>query len=325
MREGGFSNSAGAGRPAFYRFGPALAAAVLAGFTLGVLPWRGGPDESPMAARHSAHTQGYRASELLLNAAANLTEERGLVYTALQGGGFPSVESRAAIRQKRELSNQAFREALYLIRTGFAAAPEAKLTRTVEYELGKLEALRESVDRWQRDADDPGRPLQWFSAASRLMVFTGELMQLVHSRIRAAGVDPSADAGLRLQHLALVLSDLAGRERALISGAITRQQPLSGGFLGVIFAYRGRINGIWRTVETIAAEQDLSPEVRETLQAVKSSYFDDLERTRRRLRQLSEAGAPYTISAADWFEQSTRSIARMIEMGSRAGRLARRV
>lgn len=266
---------------------------------------------------------GYKATELLLNAVENLAAERGLAYTVLRSKQSPKTETLEAIKQARDRSNDAFKQAVSLIKAEFTTTNNARLTAGIEDQLLRIQRLRATFDKRSSQKGYVSLKFQWFEITSRAIEVSNDLMYKVQNELRRAGVGAEASRIMQLQRLVLAMSDYAGRERAVISGEIAGQKAIPSAYKSLQRdVYRSRVQSIWRKVKYIASQKSLSSHLNSLVTDIEKQYFKDLEKVRKALRTAHKSRVPYPVSASSWFEQSTKAIEKMMDLARKAGHAA---
>lgn len=264
-------------------------------------------------------TQSYNTvGDRLLGTAGNLAAERGLTVTALNAAGQTSPDRLAAIARARETADAEFAAAIGALeamggtdlhefddaRAAYAAISAVR--RTIDSQL----AMPKS-ERPQAAAADAG------AAITDLIEATQKLRRALDLSIG------SAEA--RMAHLQSmkdaiwVMSEFAGRERALLGGAVSQGAPLSSGQLQTVAGYRGRVDYAWETVRLIGEELNTSQTVDRALAAVETEYFGSVGTARRTLIDASASGEPYPMTADEWIATATRGINAILELNRTAG------
>ena len=287
---------------------------------VGIVVWNSSNVDLATKASRTNLAIGYKAIDHLLLGVKALAEERGLGFTALQLNRPVSERVRTALVQKRREADAAFAEAIRLVRTEFVGQRGARLTAALEQRLRALATLRKVYHDWDITRPKPGQAYQWFARTSSVLRACEDMLVLVQVEIRRISSNVQVDVALRLQYLGLVMTDFAGRERAVISGAIAQQEDASKSYA---IGYRGRVIQMWRTVNLIASTHDLPPEIRAEIASIEKLYFEDLEEIRKSLQLARKAGAKYPIPPAQWFDHSSAAVDKMLLLARRAGELAR--
>lgn len=270
--------------------------------------------------------KGFKATDLLLVAVQNLAEERGLTYTVLRSKQSPSAETLKAIKMARDQSIETFKQAVGLVKTDFVSARNERLTDDIESQLKRVQRLRTAFDNRGSVKRTFVLQFQWFETTTRAIETSNELMHKIQNEMQRVGVDAKAGRSMQLQRLVLAMSDYAGRERAVVSGAIAGQKTIPSAYKSLQqHIYRRRVNNIWRNVKSLASDYEFSPELNLLIKEVDRIYFGELENVRQAITAARKTRSPYPITASSWFGQSTAAIEKMLELARKAGHAAQSV
>ena len=309
--------------------GLALLACFAGGIGVGAFLWRDGQglEQAMLDTDRQARivSNGYKAADLLLVAADNFAKERGLTYTALRGHGQITDLSRGEIMAARMEGEKALAQVLTLMKGHLGFSSELAIVQHVSEYIEAVERMRVGIDGRKGTEDPTSSSIladKWFERSSRLLSSTEQLLELVHVNIRSVGVDTNSEVALKLQRFAIIMTDLAGRERGAVSGALAENKVLDESFaLWALPAYRARIDGIWASINTIANANALTPEITASIMKIEQDYFGELAALREDIKKASDAGESYSITAENWFSKSSIVIASMVDLGRQVGNL----
>jgi methyl-accepting chemotaxis protein len=258
-------------------------------------------------------------SDLLLTSAGQWAVERGLTNTALGGDAPVGAQQRDAIRQRRQAADASLEAALAQLSAVTFTGKEAALGRVKEAR-NDLQALRRQVDE-ALEKPKAGRPSDviagWVPTITALVEASQELRRTIEF-----DQDNAAARIARLQEMkdaAWVMSEYAGRIRALIGGAVASAHPITPGLASQIDMARGRAVLAWDLVRTIAATKNTSSAVGTALATVKESYFGAYDDYRAKVIAAGLAGQPYPTSASDWIARSTEAIDTILKLNAVVG------
>ncbi|RIK86473.1 MAG: methyl-accepting chemotaxis protein [Hyphomicrobiales bacterium] len=119
-----------------------------------------------------------------------------------------------------------------------------------------------------------------------------------------------------------VMSEYAGRERAMVGGLIGRGAPIDNGALASLAEYRGRLEQSWSMMEAYAARDFANPLVLNAMAATRAAFFGTFEDVRRRVFAAGTAGEPYPMASEQWVEAATRGIDSLLGLSSAVGQAA---
>ena len=264
-------------------------------------------------------TQTYNAiGDRLLGSAGSLAAERGLTVTALNAESQVSAERRAAIVTARETADAAFAAAIAEldamggtdlhefddVRAAYSALPT--LRRNVDSQLSVQKG-----ERPQAAASDAAAAITGLIEATQKLRRALEL-SLYTAESRMAHLQSMKDA-------IWVMSEFAGRERALLGGAVSQGNALSIGQLQTVAGHRARVDYAWETVQLIVEELNTSQAVDRAVEAVKQDYFGTVGSARNAAIEAGANGRPYPMTADEWIATATRGINAILELNRTAG------
>lgn len=300
----------------------AVVVAFGAGLSLGAMLWRSDTGTQRAQTERINVASAYKIADRMIVASASLAQERGLVFTILNSNKPPTSEQQATITQRREEAGAAFDEAVVELQSNFKSKGYQRLTTILLEGLQNVSKVRTTIDGLNSSQAPAGLASRWFMVSSRMIRTSEDVLRSLQLGIRSAGTDPETDIALRIQHLALVMSDLAGRERALISSSLAENASSYTRHSSALVGIRGQVTELWRQIKLAAATNELLPELKSHIDEINVAYFRDLDKTRRELQDATTVGEPATISASEWFGKSTAAINSMVEFGRKAGQFA---
>lgn len=280
----------------------------------------------------SARAMQYNAKigDLFLSSAGLLAAERGVTNAALAAAPAASRDTIATIEDLRRRGEDALNSALEDLRVGAKFAKRDALIASVSKQYDGLVALRRDLDQQlllpavQRQQDVLER---WVPTVTTLIVTSQDL------RIAAQEVPATALARtqimLDLRQAMWVVSEYAGRERALIGAVIARQEPLDNQSLATLAEYRGRLEQSWASIEFYAGRSFANPAVVPFIDAAKSEFFGTFGSLREMVYKASAEGRPYPVDGNQWVASATKGIDSLLALsdilGEATGNQAARV
>ena len=256
-------------------------------------------------------------SDLLLVSAGAWALERGLTNTAMAGADSASAEAKAAISERREAADAAFADALARIEAGPDFSRKAELLAQVADRAAKVAELRSQADSALTKplAERPQALLDAWVPTMTDLVMTSQ-------RLREAARYEADSTAARIAMLETVraemwiMSEFAGRERALIGATIAKGVPIGTDLLQTLSTYRGRVEQAWFNVESYIARSSGSPELAAAADIVRASFFDTFEQTRKAVYAAGTSGQAYPLAAGEWVAQSTAGIDTILALAS---------
>ncbi len=243
----------------------------------------------------------------LIRAAGALAAERGLVNGMLADPAKAPADARAAVLQQREAADAALSSPL--------AAGLAEDTDQVTRARSALNDLRGKVDRAFAGTPDAGPPaLAWFATATDAI----DAVVALRRAVDAAGGQESPVVRLAaLRDRLAEMSEFAGRQRGMVNGLISAGAKASPAQVSAIGAMSGRIDGAWARVSPRL--QGASHAVLTAVHAAQDAWFKDFGPTRDAVLLAAAQGAPWPLSANDWFARATTAINALIAAQAQAG------
>jgi methyl-accepting chemotaxis protein len=248
-------------------------------------------------------------ANLLLKAAGQWAVERGMTAAALNAAAPATADVVAVIRERRAAADAALDTARQALRTMPLAATHAPLARTEEA-YGALVQARVLVDAAL------GQPLGqrdealrkgWFGTITAAIERSQDLRQSAktvdtHARTELMALDAA-------KHYVWVMSEFAGRERAMVGSTIASGRPFSTQQLSSLGAARGRVELGWDQLRQILTlHRGSFPAVDAAAQAVERDFFGTFQTLREQVHKAGSSDGTFPVTAADWIRQSTAAI-----------------
>jgi len=254
-------------------------------------------------------------SDLLLKSAGNWAVERGVTNAALAQPGAASAETVAAIAARRQAADEAFSEALSRLAAGPEFKDRASLIAGVEKKFEAVMAMRSQADGALKVNVD-SRPANL--AANWVPTFTDLIMESQRLRLASRYLPKSMETQVmmleQVKNAIWVMSEFAGRERALIGAVISAEAPLDTAKLQTLATYRGRLEQAWMEVETYLEAEGADPGIIEVAANVKSVFFGSFEAVRTKVYAQGVAWGAYDLDAATWIAEATKAIDTLLDL-----------
>jgi methyl-accepting chemotaxis protein len=248
-------------------------------------------------------------TEILLDSAMLLVEERDIVRVALTAPGAVHPADIAAMKESRAKSEQGFAESLEHIRDEGQFAGKAQFVGAFEEAHREVAELRRQADAVMAkggDETDFTLARNWSKAVTALIDRAEELRRAKTHEAAEADADTASHSTLK--HLVLVMADYAGRERTMLAEYIADDMPLPPGRLQQIYGYRGRVDMAWETLRTGAATLgDAATD--QAIETANAQFIEAFGKTREAVLRAGVSARQYPVDAAGWFDASTAGIA----------------
>jgi methyl-accepting chemotaxis protein len=263
-------------------------------------------------------------SDLLLTAAANWARERGSTTVALNSADPAPVASVDAIATMRRQADDAFKAAQRRFAASNATFPDkTKLTAAAAGAYEKLVELRAAVDADMKRpvADRKTKAAQWIPVITAAIEASKVIRVTAETHVDDVEVQLAAFA--QLKHNIWVMSEFAGRERAVVGGHVAEGRKIAPETMQLLGELRGRVELAFEAVTTLANTGLASAELRAEVDAVRKVFFEEFGAVRRQVIAAGAAGNPYPIIAPQWIAASTKGIDAIIKLSELASASAR--
>lgn len=262
-------------------------------------------------------------AQSLLRSGGQWASERGLTNTALKAPEPISPERRADIMKFRSAADEAFETAIRSLKQmpGLSAARSSIDDAEQTFRAAQELRVRADQDLAKPAAQrDPEVVNGWMPAFIKLVDVSATRLRMT---VESLSIPPNAALTqyVNVRHLAAMMAEQAGQERAFLSGLIAARGKLSSEGIRRISDVRGRVRLAWETLLPIAHRADAPESLRSAVSAVESSYFGSYDRIRE---QVIAAGATgdYPISSKDFFAQATTGIDAILALAQAIGSAA---
>ncbi|NEW98396.1 hypothetical protein DY467_16585 [Rhodopseudomonas sp. BR0G17] len=264
-----------------------------------------------------------RISQLLLKSAGRWALERGLSNAALNAPEPTDPERRADIAKARTSGDTAFAEALRLIgdvpqmKTGSAAITAAQ---RAQQDHGALRPRVDEAIAKPASARDPEVVRGTFGIITRTIDVAGNSLR---STLETLTDPPSVALAqmIRLRHLAAVMAENAGRERAYLGAKVSARAKFTPAEMGEISAFRGQIDLAWPMIAALKQRTDTPAAVIDAIRSVDADYFGTYVRVRSSVLAASDTGA-YPLSGSDYIARATDGVETILKLAGAIGQAA---
>jgi len=258
--------------------------------------------------------------DFFLASAGSLAQERGITNTAFSSSAKAPAELLARIADLRQRGDRALDAALAQV----ANSPEFKgkdaLLSLVSKNRATLENIRNKADQ-QLSLDvavrDQETMAQWVPS------ITAVIMSSQNLRKAAQTVPTSALARtqilLDLREAMWVITEYAGRERAVIGGAIARGAQLNPQQMAMLADYRGRLEQAWASVDLYSSRDFASSSVISAVDNARQTFFTAYENTRKSVYAASAEARDYPLTGDQWISAATNAIDSLLALSDSIG------
>jgi methyl-accepting chemotaxis protein len=238
--------------------------------------------------------------------------ERQFVNNALQADGLAPPATLTEIARYRNAARSKIEPAfadLYKYDFSKKAVAIAEFKTALEkadlYRKKSDEAMK--LPKAQRDPDVIKNTYPILSE------FVSTAQDLWNSVLRNTSQLDSELGRLAIRVLAWNMRDLAGRERAAISAAMSSKAALSAEQLAVIRTVRGQVDALWSILQGNITDSE-HPALTKGLASIKEGYFGRFRTVADQMRKASADGANYPMALPQWVDTSTPLLANILDV-----------
>ncbi|WP_448203440.1 methyl-accepting chemotaxis protein [Azospirillum sp. sgz302134] len=257
-----------------------------------------------------AATQAERSANpvvsALLDAAGQYAVERGRTNSALGAAGPASAEAVRGIVERRQAADAALDRALGGLGSVVGLRGQEEALAEVERTRVEVKRLRAAIDgalTVPGAERDPAVVKGWVPAITSLIDASQRLRRV--ATVSGQKTNISAAELEEVRHFAWVMSEYAGRERAMLAGFIAAGKPLTVDQLSLLAANRGRVEFAW---ESLSAVAERSAALRPALAAVEAGFLGEFQGVRAEVLAAAMQQRAYPVSADAWVAAATKGI-----------------
>lgn len=247
-----------------------------------------------------------RSIDSLLKSTGHWAVERGVTHSSLNSSTIVDNEMIGTIAQRRKNGDAAYNKAIKQIQSyGFKGKDEF-LTKLKKAYSQVLE-MRKKVDRniiLPKIKRDTSLITSWMPTISELIILSQDLRFVIN--MNSTTIDAELGRQSELKHFSWIMSEYAGRERAIIGGAISANSSIDKNQLAQLSNFRGKVEAGWGVVKKLAIESN--DEVKENVANIEKSFFGEFQKLRTSIYDSAINGNAYPIDAQGWIDQSTKAI-----------------
>ncbi len=253
-------------------------------------------------------------ADLLYEAAANLARERGRTKTALSEEAPAGPAILAAITLARTTADAAIDTAIR--RIGHAAASDLEQAHKLVL-ASRLHTDRQfALPKSQREVTLVSTPTTGLTA----------LIEASQSlRLQQTSAPEGFDAQLlelqELRHFAWVMSEFAGRERAMFGWFIVSRKPLTAAAQEDLAGFRGHVEAAWPVLAAYADRPGTQSSVKQAAARVRNNFLGTFQRVREAVH-VAGADGNYPVDAEAWRVAATSGIDDILAFSNELSRLS---
>lgn len=259
----------------------------------------------------------------LLKSASNWAVERGLTNAALSAWDAASDDIMKRIAARREQADAAFNQSIERMKSEPDFPGKDDLIKDVVGDYDRLVDLRKKVD-----ADLKQQKITRTAETSRDLVptITELIMSSQHLRQVSTFRPDTIEAQImmldNLKQSLWVMSEFAGRERAVLGGYISAAKKIDTKGLEKLSTFRGRLVQAWSDVEAYEGAAKASPVIVEGIGNIRSDFFGDYQKVRDAVYKAGEDGQNYPLNGVEWIKRATAAIDGLLAVADKAGEVS---
>jgi PAS domain S-box-containing protein len=264
-------------------------------------------------------------SDLILRATANNGVERGLTLVLLADPrqGAARAQERERLQRLREQDARLHDEIAIQMRHLARIAA----TGTLNDGLRRIAQQRDMLVEARMQVDDclAARECRISTALwkERINAHIETLAALRRTVLRPRNVQaqPFAENPL-IKEITYTMTEFAGRERALVGTVIAEGRPFTPMEMAAVHGYRGIVTEALQKLDLALAQMPADTSLVARRAAMRSEYEEHFEALRQRIYAASARGAPYPLSAVQWFDAASAAIDTMLALAEQTDLLA---
>lgn len=262
----------------------------------------------------------------IARAAAHHALERGGTLTLiseLRAGGDPDPELLAVVRREREAGEGNWAEVMThaeaLVAQEWGGRRLAQVLADAKAAHAQAQALRVQVDQALAGERLQVRGADWLKAMTRMIELGAELRRTAFMSSQHFQVAVMDDA--EVARALWLMSEYAGRERALLGAAIASGRPVSAEVLAQLNAYRGVVEVQAQFIEQLMArlgtddKRQLASGVGAAYAAMRAEFLGEFQGVREGVYADAATGE-YRLSAREWVQRSSAAIDSILEFSA---------
>jgi methyl-accepting chemotaxis protein len=241
--------------------------------------------------------------------------ERGVTASLLSGSGAAPEAGRQRLVALRAKSDALWQDAVTTAARleGQSVVFEAGSVARKEAEAAykDLAAARQRVDGSLVKAERDIQAAEWIPIMTRFITAAARM------RLASFGGDAFPPRitypNLTAKHSVWLASEYAGLERANVAALLNSNAPAASEVLARLRAFRQNVETSLADIRFLKGVSDTPADVRAAIEGMEKHFLGEFEQTRKQLYQEAVSQTPagerhYTLSSAQWIEQSTAAI-----------------
>jgi methyl-accepting chemotaxis protein len=249
--------------------------------------------------------------------------ERGLTATALSTPDTANAAMIAKINDARAKGDAAWNEAVTIGNDIAKLVPKGSAMHILQDQTAKA---HEDVMQARKHVDASlGKSEHSIASAEWVKTMTGLITLNARLRLAAFTPDDSREKveqyNTFLKQAVWLVSEYAGRERALIGSTISAKSPLPATASETLHSYRGIVDLALSDISSLKSMPETDPKVSAAIESMEKKFLGEFAETRKQTFAASQTGE-YPFSAGEWISKSTDAINSVLAVSSAASEIS---
>ena len=264
-------------------------------------------------------------SDHLIDAAENLAIERDAIYTMLE----TTADKTKVIQQRYEKSRA---DADIALNTAISELQHYNFPNVIstleqtKMQLAAFNTLREEIaEELKLPPKKRNKELskRWFNQITDLITVSQEL-RLAYTQYYTH-IDPIITQHMTFKHFLWMVTEYAGRERALIGHLIAANIPITAEDQKQLLLWRGIAEMGWTTSKHMAENSGLYPSLAKYLEEAESQYFIVFDTTREVFYDIGirPKNRTYPLGIDMWYGLATQAVDSLFALKTKSQELVR--
>lgn len=257
---------------------------------------------------------GNQIVDLLLECASLWAQERGVTNSALGSSDPVLSDVNSKIKGFRESSRGSYQRALDMLSSS-SLEPDLKLQESVTDSLQVVDALRKDVDTalvLPKASRDKALSQKWMPGISKLILQSQKLR--INLATQMLSLDPALGKDALVRHGVWLMSEYAGRERGVLAGIISADEPISPEQIQQLLGFRGKVEEGWSILTSVHFNTQEAGVFNAPIENAQNSFFQSFEKVRLKVYADAKLGIGYSMSAKAWIDEATKAISTLNEI-----------
>ncbi|MCC7048114.1 MAG: HAMP domain-containing protein, partial [Alphaproteobacteria bacterium] len=264
--------------------------------------------------------------DLLIDATANLARERGQTTLAFATEEPVDGTTREMLSKLRSVGDDEFAKAVTRLKEGHPFPDREKLIANAETAHKKLVDLRARLDA------DLGKPRAQRAAevgSALAPTITAMIEEAKALRLGADFTGETAEALMaaygQIKHNIWVISEFAGRQRAMIGAHISQRKAFEAQTQRDLGNFRGHVEQAMEIIDAMVKHPAIAPVMEAETAKMRRAFVDEFGAVRRKVIDAGSVGGDYPLTSAEWVAAATKGIEAVLALSDVASKAAHNV